>query len=122
MTRRLLGFVFVLCLAGNSLVAAALVGDGECGGASCCRPTRHNEPRVSLSRVCCHSECEEPAETQPTLPKDVLGIERNYKADAPVAVSLVAPLSGQSSGVLQCSARSVIQSTHIYLRIGTLLI
>jgi len=120
MIRRLLGFVFVLCLAGNSLAAAALVGDGECG-APCCRPARDAEPRASLSRPC-YSECEGPGEAQPTPPKGVLGTERNYNADAPVAISLVAPFSGHSLRVLQSSGRSVIQSTHIYLRTGTLLI
>ena len=121
MIRRLLGFVFVLCLTGNSLAVVSLAGGDECG-ASCCRPPQNSQPSVSMSRDCCYSECDEPGETQPASPKGVLGIERNYKADIPVAVGPPAMLPEQSSRVLQSSARSVIQSTDIYLRIGTLLI
>jgi hypothetical protein len=122
MIRRLLILAFVLAVAGNSLAAVAPVvdGDGGCGG--CCKAAHRNEPRVSPSKLCCLTECSQPGETQPTSPRGVLGSERNYKADAAVAVSLAAPLSGQSSRVLHSPARSIVQTTHIYLRTGTLLI
>ena len=119
MIRRLLILAFTLTVVGNSLAAAAQVSDDDCG--ACCRPA-NNQPSASLSKECCYSECEDPGESQPISPTGVFALERIYKADAQAAVSLVAPFEGQSSTVLQSSARSVIQSTHIYLRTGSLLI
>ena len=120
MIRRLLVLVLVVCVTGNSLWAAALVGDDECG-ATCCRTPGHDEQSESLSKGCCSSQCEEPGEAQPVSPKGVLGSARNDCADASVAIGVATwPLA--PARVLQSSARVVIQSTHIYLRIGTLLI
>lgn len=121
MIRRLLGFVFVLCLAGNSLAYVALAGDDECG-ALCCRSAKQNRPSVRPSRVCCYSECDQPGETQPTSPKSLPGLERIYKIDASLAVSQVNPLARQASRLLLSPGRSTVPSGHIYLKTGTLLI
>jgi hypothetical protein len=117
MIRGLLIIAFTLSVVGNSL--AAQVGNDECG--PCCL-TANNQPGLSLSKECCYSECGEPGETQPTFPTVVAGIERIHKVDGPIAVVLVAPIEGRSSTDLPSTARNVIQSTHIYLRTGTLLI
>jgi hypothetical protein len=119
MVRRLIILVFTLSVIGNALEAAARVNNDDCGG--CCRPAI-DQPAVSLSIGCCYSECGEPGETQPTSPKGVPGIERIYKIDAPIAATVVAPLAGRYPTVLDSPGRSIIQSTHIYLRTGTLLI
>lgn len=118
MLRRLLILVFTLSVAGNALAAAARVGNDECGG--CCRPAY--QPTVSLSIRCCYSECGEPGDTQSTSPKGLPGIERIYKVDAPVAAGVVAPLVGRCSTVPESPGRSIVQSSHVYLRTGTLLI
>lgn len=119
MLRRLLILVFTLSVFGNALAAAARAGNDECDG--CCRPA-YNQPTGSLSLGCCYSECGEPGETQPTTTKGLPGIERIYKVDAPVAAGVVAPLEGRCLTVPESSGRSIVQSTHIYLRTGTLLI
>lgn len=119
MLRRLLLLVFTLSVVGNALAAAARVGNDECGG--CCRPA-YNQPTSSLSIGCCYSECGEQGETQSTSPKGLPGIERIYKVDAPVAAGVVAPLEGRYLTVPESSGRSIVQSTHIYLKTGTLLI
>ena len=121
MIRRFLGFAFVICLAGNSLAAVALAGDDECA-ALCCRSAKQNRPSVRPSRDCCYSECEQPGETQPTSPKSLPGIERIYKIDASLAVSPVNHIARQSSRLLLPPGRSLVQSGHIYLKTGTLLI
>ena len=118
MFRRVLILAFTLSVVGNSLAAAAQVGNDACG--ACCGPP-NNQLSVRLSPGCCYSECGEPGQTPPASPKDIQGIERSYKADATDAV-VVAPVERQTLAVLQSSARRVIQSTHIYLRTGTLLI
>jgi hypothetical protein len=119
MLRRLIILVFTLSVIGNALEAAARVDNDECGG--CCRPA-YSEPAVSPSIGCCYSECGDPGEAQPISPKGVPGIERIYKIDAPIAAAVVAPLAGRYATVLDTPGRSIVQSTHLYLRIGTLLI
>lgn len=122
MIRRLLILAFTLSVAGNSLagVAPVVEGDGGCGG--CCSAARRNEPRVSPSKLCCLTECNQPGETQQSATPRVLRTERDNKSSSPVAVGLAAAHSIQPSGFLHSAARSVVQSTHIYLRTGTLLI
>jgi hypothetical protein len=119
MIRRLLILAFTLSVVGNSLAAAAQVVNDECAG--CCRPTK-TQPAESRSIRCCYSECGEPGETQPASPTGVPGIERIYKVDLPIAASIVAPLEGRCSTFVQSAGRSIVQSTHIYLKTGTLLI
>lgn len=119
MLRRLIILVFTLSVMGNALEAAARVDNDECGG--CCRPA-YNQPAASLSIGCCYSECGDPGQTQPTSPKGLPGIERIYKIDAPIAATVVAPLAERYTTVLDSPGRSIVQSTHIYLRTGTLLI
>jgi hypothetical protein len=119
MLRRSLIILFTLSVVGHALAAAARVGSEECGG--CCRPA-YNQPTANLSIGCCYSECGEPGESQSTSPKGLPGVERIYKVDAPVAAGLVAPLEGQFMTVPDSGGRSIVQSTHIYLRTGTLLI
>ena len=126
MIRRLLILVFTLSVCGNSVAAASLVGEDECG--ACCLSARNSKgpslPKdgMSFSKTCCYSECGEPQETQPAAPTSVPAIERNSKADAPIAVCLVARVEIPYQTGLQSSARSIIESTHLYLRTGTLLI
>lgn len=119
MIRKLFILVFAVSVVGNSLAAAAQVGMDECG--ACCTPGSHNAS-LSPSKECCYSECGEPRDTQPITPKSVLGLERIYKLDAPVAVILGTPFEKPSSEGLRSSTRRVIQTTHIYLITGTLLI
>ncbi len=122
MIRRLLIVAFVVSVAANSLGAVAPVveGDGGCGG--CCSAARRNQPRVSPSKLCCLTECSQPGETQPAAPPSLLRTERNNKSASAVAVVLAAAHSISPLGFLYSPARSVVQSTHIYLRTGTLLI
>ena len=122
MIRRLPGLLFVACLSINALGSVALVGEEDECGASCCRSSKQTRPTVRPSRDCCYSECEQPAETQPTSPKGVPAIERIFKIHGSVAASAVDPLARQSSQLRQSPRRNVIQSAHIYLRTGTLLI
>jgi hypothetical protein len=119
MIRRLLILAFTLSVFGNSLVAAVLVNDQQCG--ACCRTAR-NDRRVSLSRDCCYSECGRPSDSQHTAPKCMLAVERSYKSDALVAADPVALHEPLTLKVNPTAARNVIPSTHIYLRTGTLLI
>ena len=119
MIRRLLILAFTLSVFGNSLAAAALVNDGECG--PCCRTPR-NEQRVRLSMDCCYSECGQRSDSQRPAPKCMLAIERSYKADALVAANLVTPHEPLTLAVHSTAARNVNRSTHIYLRTGVLLI
>ena len=126
MIRRLLIIVFTLSVCGNSLAAVSLVGGDECG-ACCLRARNSNGPSLpkdgmSFSKTCGASECGEPEETQPVAPTSAPGIERIYKVDAPIAASIVAPLDGRCSTFAKSSGRSLVQSTHIYLKTGTLLI
>lgn len=122
MIRRLLILAFMLSVAGNSLAAVAPVveGDGGCGG--CCSAARRNEPRVSPSKLCCLTECNQSGETQQTAPPSLLRTKRDDKSSSAVAVVLAAAHSVPASGFLHSPARSIVQSTHIYLRTGTLLI
>ena len=122
MIRRLLILVFVMSVAGNSLAAVAPVveGDGGCGG--CCSVAHHNEPRLSPSKLCCLTECNQPGETQQPAPASLLRTERDDKSASPIAVLLATARSVPPSGFLHSFARSIVQSTPIYLRTGTLLI
>ncbi len=122
MISRLLILAFMLSVAANSLAAVAPVveGDGGCGG--CCSAARRNEPRVSPSKLCCLTQCSQPGETQPAPPPSLLRTERDNKSASPVAVVLAASHSVPSLAFLHSPARSIVQTTHIYLRTGTLLI
>lgn len=122
MIRKLLIVAFVVSVAGNSLAAVAPVveGDGGCGG--CCSAARLNQPRVSPSKLCCLTDCNQSGETQQPAPPSLLRIERNDKCGSPGVVVLAADHSLRASGLLHSPARSVVESTHIYLRTGTLLI
>jgi len=122
MIRRLLILAFTLSVAGNSLAAVSPVaeGDGGCGG--CCSAARRNDPSVSPSKLCCLTECNQPGETQQSAPASLLRTERDNKSASPVAVLLAAAHSVPPSGFLHSPARSIVQSTPIYLRTGTLLI
>ncbi|MEK6289542.1 MAG: hypothetical protein AABO57_27825 [Acidobacteriota bacterium] len=119
--RWLLIVAFMLSVAGNSLAAVSpFEGDGECGG--CCSAPRRNQPRVSQSRPCCLTECGQTGETQRSEPTSLLRTKRDNKGSSPVVLGVAAAYSIQPSGFLHSPARSIVQSTHIYLRTGTLLI
>ncbi|HSB10260.1 MAG TPA: hypothetical protein VLM38_12305 [Blastocatellia bacterium] len=121
-TRKLLIILFAAVVAGNSLAAVAFaLGEADCT-AACCRPARQNKPRVTLTKNCCYSQCEDPGEAQPAKPGSVLTTQRDYKAGPSNDATLQAQFSSQSSRFLQSTGRRVIQSTRVYLRTGTLLI
>jgi hypothetical protein len=122
MIRTLLILAFMLSVAGNSLAAVAPVveGDGGCGG--CCSASRLNQPSVSPSKLCCLADCNQSGETQQPAPPSLLRTERDNKSISPVAVVLAAAHSVPPSGFLHSLAGSVVQSTHIYLKTGALLI
>src|SRR5713226_4131962 len=73
MIRKLFILAFVVSVAGNSLAAVSphMDGDGGCR-ADCCRAARHNEPQATLSKLCCLTQCNQPRETQGSLPASLL--------------------------------------------------
>jgi len=121
MIRRLLILAFTLLVAGNSLSAAALVIECDNGCGTCCT-ARRNDPRLSLAKVRCLTECNQPGESQRSAPASLNRGERDNKSFSPVAVVLARAHSIQPSALPNSPARNIVQSTHIYLRIGTLLI
>lgn len=117
---RLSVILFAAVLALNSLAAVAYAfGEGDCT-AACCRPAR-TKARVTLTKNCCYSQCEEPGEVQSTKPGSLL-TQRDFKTGALNSTDLQGQLSRQSPRDSQSTGRVVIQSTRVYLRTGTLLI
>jgi hypothetical protein len=121
MIRRLLIVAFVLSVAANSLAAVVPIIEGDSGCSGCCNAARRNEPRLGSSKFRCPTECNQQRETQRSTPASLQGTEREKKDSSLVAVD-VAVAHPLPSGFLHSPARSIVQSTHIYLRTGTLLI
>jgi len=122
MIRKLLILAFTLSVAANAFAAVAPVVEGDSGCGGCCGAARRNEPRVSPSKLCCLTDCNQSGETQQSAPPGVLRTERDDKIASPVAAVLTADHSTVPLSFLRSPARSVVESTHIYLRTGTLLI
>ncbi len=120
MIRRLLILAFTLSVAGNSFAAAALAVECESSCGTCCAARR--DPRVNSSKVRCLRECNQPGESQQSATASPNRTELYNKSASPVAVGLASAHSIQPSAFLHSPARSIVQSTHIYLKIGTLLI
>lgn len=120
MFRRLVILLFILAAFGNSLGAAALVSEEQCG--ACCRQTNTQQQQAGFSKVCCYSECGEPGESTPRVPKGVVAAEPKSKTDAPVSDSFVEAFETQSLTTIPAVPRQVVSSTHLYLKTGTLLI
>lgn len=122
MIRKLLIQAFILAAVSNSLAAVApvIAGEGECG-AACCKAAHRQKPSALLSKLCCLTDCNQPAETQSQSGEGLLRSDRN-KSHAPVVIAVQALFSDQPSSFLHSSSRNVIHSTPIYLRTGTLLI
>src|SRR5215813_6030276 len=120
MIRRLIGLVFVLLVAGNSLAATTLLSDGECV-ARCCRPAIQNHQTVTPSRVRCHSECGEREKTAPVLTKGLIGSDYVYKAGDSGSASLFPQAEHQPLETLRTPDHCFPQY-NIYLRTGSLLI
>lgn len=122
MIRKLLIVAFVVSVTANSLAAVAPVVEGSSGCGDCCSAARRNGPAVSPAKLCCLTDCNQSGETQQSAPASLLRTERDDKSLSPVAVMLAAPNSAQLSQFLHSPARTIIQSTPIYLKTGTLLI
>ena len=122
MTRKILIIAFVLSVAGNSLSVVWPYIEGETACESnCCRVVRRVESRASMSRLRCLMQCENPRENQ-GLPQS--SPSRSARDSKVVAQVSPAPAVGSSSNarVPHSPARTEFVPTHIYLRIGTLLI
>ncbi len=122
MIRRLLIFTLTLLVAGNSLAAAAIAAvecDSGCG--TCCA-TRRMAPQVSPSKVRCLTECNQHGESQPSPAASLNRTQRHDQSPSPVNVGSASSYSTQPSGSLLAPPRTIAQSTHLYLRIGILLI
>jgi len=119
--RKLQVVLFAVVVALNSLAAVAYAfGEGDCT-AACCRPARTNKQRVTLTKNCCYSQCEEPGEVQSTKPGSLL-TQRDFNTGALNSADVRAQLSRLTPRSFQSTGRLVIQSTRVYLRTGTLLI
>lgn len=106
----------------NSLGAVALaLGEADCM-AACCHPARQQRPRVTLSKNCCYSLCEEPAETQSATPGNTITSQRESKEVCAVAANSPAQLPARYSSARRQPGRAFIPSIRIYLRTSTLLI
>jgi hypothetical protein len=119
MIRRALILAFTMLVAGNSLATAALVVECDSGCGACC--SARLDARVSPSKVRCLTECNQPGESQRSAPATLNRTERD-NGSSPVPVGLVREYATQTSTFLRSPARSVVQATPIYLRVGTLLI
>jgi hypothetical protein len=122
MIRNLLIVVFVVSVAVNSLSAVlpVLEGDAACNG--CCSAARRSDPRVSPSKVRCLRECNQRGDSQQAQPPSLIKIERDDKGISTGVIVSAFTLTMQPSTRGKSPVRSVVQSTHIYLRTGTLLI
>ena len=121
--RKLFILIFALSVANNSLAAALpyIEGDGECK-TSCCRSVRHNEPRANLSKVCCLTQCNQPAEAQGVPESTSSCSARDNKDAGSPAACAEATCSGRTHGSLHSAPSNIHQSSHIYLKTGALLI
>jgi hypothetical protein len=121
--RKLFILIFVLSVANNSLAAALpyIEGDGDCK-TSCCRSARHNEPRAKLSKMCCLTQCNEPAETQRVPESTSFSTGRDSKDPGSPAACVEAGCSGRTRAFLPSPPSNTRQSSHIYLKTGALLI
>ena len=121
--RKLFILIFVLSVANNSLAAALpyIEGDGECK-TSCCRSTRHNEPRAKLSKMCCLTQCNQPAEAQGVPESTSFSAGRHTKDPGSLASCVEAACSGPTRASLHSPLSKIRQSSHIYLKTGALLI
>lgn len=63
MIKRIFTLIFILTIVGNALAAFPPHSDGE-GGCSteCCQTARQDGAGAVLSRLCCITECPQPAE------------------------------------------------------------
>ena len=121
MIRRLIGLVFVLFVAVDSIAATTFLNNGECI-ARCCRPAVQSLQSVNTSRVRCYSECDERGQSTPVLKKALIGSEYIFKADATVSASVSLQTEQRWSRTLQCSDHPCLYSNSVYLRTGSLLI
>ena len=121
--RKLFILIFVLSVANNSLAAALpyIEGDGECK-TSCCRSARHNEPRAILSKVCCLTQCNQPAEAQRVPETTSFSTGRDSKDLGSPAACVEAACSGPTRASLHSPPSKIRQSSHIYLKTCALLI
>jgi hypothetical protein len=121
MIRRLIGLVFVLFVAGNSLAASALLNDGECI-ARCCRTAIQSQQIVTSPRIRCYSDCDERGQTTPVLTKGLIGSEYVFKTGATVSTTILPKTEQRSSKREQTSEHHLLRSNNIYLKTGSLLI
>jgi hypothetical protein len=123
MIRKFLILTFVVSVAANSLAAVTPHLDGEGGcAADCCRAARQNQPGAILSKLCCLAQCGQPGETQGSPSTSLLRSGRDERSPLLVGGRLEAEYSAQPWESAHLPARVVVQSTHIYLSTGTLLI
>ena len=121
MIRRLLLVFVVLAVATSSLgaVVPALIGDGECAGA-CCRMVHRKKPAAQITRLCCTADCNETEKDQhPSI--GLLRPDGNRSLSADIAPAPAASFT-QPSRLEQRSPGSLLRSTQVYLRTGSLLI
>ncbi|HXU38949.1 MAG TPA: hypothetical protein VN937_21525 [Blastocatellia bacterium] len=126
MIRKVLIIAFVLSVATNSLagVLPYITGDGNCE-ANCCRVHRMGESRARVSgraALRCLTQCEHPAENQGVPESPVLRTERDSKAVAHAAPPVQSVCSTVNARLSHSTTRINFESTHIYLKTGTLLI
>jgi hypothetical protein len=121
--RKLFILIFVLSVANNSLAAAFpyIEGDGKCK-TNCCRSARHNEPRATLSKICCLTQCNQPAEAQGVPESTSFSTGRDSKDPGSPSACVVAASSDRSRASLHSPPSNIVQSSHIYLKNGALLI
>src|SRR5262245_26757651 len=121
MIRKLLLAFIILTVAVSSLGAfvPALTGDRECAGA-CCRITHRKKPAARITRLCCMSDCNKPAEHQ----RQSIGLLRQ-EGNKNLSASIDNPLTSSFSPLSRSeyhSPGSFFRSTPVYLRTGSLLI
>src|SRR5262245_981840 len=122
MIRKLLIVAFVVAMAGSSFAsAAAQVDGGEPCVASCCRAARHNKPRANLTRLCCFTECSQPAERQEQQSQRKLGPQRESRIPVALVANGFDSRLDSPSRFVRASAPTS-QKTDLYLRTCSLLI
>ena len=123
MIRKLFILAFVVSVAGNSLAAVSPHADGEGGcAADCCRAARHNKPEATLAKLCCLTRCNQPGETQGSPATSLLSYGPDERTPSLVGVCIEDVYSAQPWEAWHSPAGLIVQSTHIYLTTGTLLI